>query len=362
MMIIQIVPRLFPAIDGLGDYALNLARQLHKDFKIATHFIVGDPTWSGSTQLQGFSVSQVTAQCPNNIQSLLLSDRTSAVNTVLLHYVGYGYAKRGCPLWLVNGLQRWRSEAKNRRLVTMFHELYAFGPPWTSSFWLSPTQRNLAARLAKMSDRCLTNLQRYAEILDKFSQGKHAEIPALPVFSNIGESKQVLPLANRHRRLVVFGGRRNRLQVYQRSWTELSYTCRMLEIEEIWDIGPSIDLTLPTIDSVSILTKGECSHTDISSVLSNSLAGFFSYYDPDRLAKSTIFAAYCAHGMLPISPCFSSLPVDGIEPGKQYWIPRDQPTELNPFKGLQAIADNAYAWYQSHNLSLQAKIFSAYLN
>ena len=359
MVIIQIVPRLFPVIDGLGDYALNLARQLRKDFKIETHFIVGDPTWSGSTQLQGFPVSRVTAQSPNNLCSLLISDRTSVVTTVLLHYVGYGYARRGCPLWLVNGLERWRSEGSNRRLVTMFHELYAFGPPWTSSFCLSPLQRKLAARLAQISDRCLTSLQRYAEILAKFSQGKHSEIPALPVFSNIGESRQCLPLGNRHRRLVVFGGQRNRLQ---QSWSELNYTCQVLEIEEIWDIGPPIDLTFPNIDGVSIVKKGACTAAEISNALSNSLAGFFNYYDPTRLAKSGIFAAYCAHGMLPISPCFTPLPVDGIEPGKQYWIPRNQPTELDFMTALQAIADNAYAWYQTHNLSLQAKVFSAYLN
>ena len=156
MVIIQIVPRLFPAIDGLGDYALNLARQLRKDFNIETHFIVGDPSWSGLSQLQEFPVSQVTVQSPNNLQSLL-SHRTSSITTVLLHYVGYGYAKRGCPLWLVDGLRHWRSEGNNRKLVTMFHELYAFGPPWTSSFWLSPLQRKLAARLAQMSNCCITS-------------------------------------------------------------------------------------------------------------------------------------------------------------------------------------------------------------
>ncbi len=41
----SIVPRLPPAIDDVGDYALNLARQLRKDFNVPTHFIVGNPTW-----------------------------------------------------------------------------------------------------------------------------------------------------------------------------------------------------------------------------------------------------------------------------------------------------------------------------
>ena len=46
--IIQIVPKLPPAIDGLGDYALNIARQLYKDFGVKTHFVVGDPAWVGA--------------------------------------------------------------------------------------------------------------------------------------------------------------------------------------------------------------------------------------------------------------------------------------------------------------------------
>lgn len=47
--IIQIVPQLPPAINGLGDYALNLARQLRQDFAIETHFVVGDHSWTGAT-------------------------------------------------------------------------------------------------------------------------------------------------------------------------------------------------------------------------------------------------------------------------------------------------------------------------
>ncbi|MFZ4728709.1 MAG: glycosyltransferase family 1 protein, partial [Pseudanabaena sp.] len=77
---------------------------------------------------------------------MLEGDRTSPV---LLHYVGYGYAKRGCPVWLVDGIQRWKNLYPDRLLVTMFHELHASGtPPWTSSFWLSPLQKNLVTRLA----------------------------------------------------------------------------------------------------------------------------------------------------------------------------------------------------------------------
>ena len=53
MIIIQIVPRLPPSVDGLGDYALSLAFQMRQDFGIETHFIVGDQKWVGDAHIEG---------------------------------------------------------------------------------------------------------------------------------------------------------------------------------------------------------------------------------------------------------------------------------------------------------------------
>ncbi|MBD0387508.1 MAG: glycosyltransferase family 1 protein [Nostoc sp. C3-bin3] len=364
MLVTSIITRLPPAIDGVGDYALNLALRLHKDFDIETHFVVGDPTWAGATQIDGFHISQVRVCSANTLLSLLPSDRAKRTGeadrfpptTVMLHYVNYGYAKRGCPVWLVDGLQRWRSASVNRSVVSMFHEVYATGPPWASSFWLSPLQRNLAARVASLSDRCLTSTQSYAKLLHEISLGKQTQIPTLPVFSNIGEPEQVSPLAERDRRVVVFGSPSNRLRVYRGSLAELELTCQLLGIEEIWDVGPSTTLTLSTVNGVPVVELGERSAAEISGFLLKSLAGFFDY-PCDYLAKSTIFAAYCAHGVLPVSSR-RSLPVDGIEMGKHYWMPDGQTKDSKELVELQAIADHAHAWYQTHNLSVQSKTFA----
>jgi len=72
MNIIQIVPRLPPVIDGVGDYALNLARQLPKDFNIQTHFIVGSSTWKGqlAARLAKLSVRLRGNQVLKNFQKL----------------------------------------------------------------------------------------------------------------------------------------------------------------------------------------------------------------------------------------------------------------------------------------------------
>ena len=62
MNIIQIVPQLLPVINGVGDYALNLARQLREDFGIETHFIVNDPHWQGEELIENFSISKFCDQ------------------------------------------------------------------------------------------------------------------------------------------------------------------------------------------------------------------------------------------------------------------------------------------------------------
>lgn len=359
MLVTSIITRLPPSVDGVGDYALNLALRLRKDFGIETHFVVGDPTWTGATEIEGFLINQVSGCSANALLSLLPS-RSQQSTTVLLHYVNYGYAKRGCPVWLVDGLQRWRSASVNRFVVTMFHEVYASGPPWTSSFWLSPLQRNLAARVAQLSDRCLTSRQDYAKLLYKLSLGKHTQLPTLPVFSTLGEPDWVPPLAERERRIVVIGSPSNRLRVYRESFAELELTCQLLRINEIWDIGPSTTITLSTVNGVPVVELGPLSAAEISSILSTSLVGFFNY-NPEFLAKSTIFAAYCAHGLLPVSPQGSALPVDSIEVGKHYWMPEGSTTGLKELQQMQAIADHAYTWYQTHNLSVHARIFFRHL-
>jgi hypothetical protein len=352
-----IVPRLPAAVDGVGDYALNLAKQLRQDFGLVIDFIIGDPNWSGEALIEGFAVKQVADCSREALLELLPTDQCAT--TVLLHYVGYGYARRGCPIWLVEGLECWRKAVIKGHLVTMFHELYAFGAIWTSQFWTSPLQRNLATRLVRLSDRCLTSKQGYADIIHKFGQGKHSTIPVLPVFSNIGEPKHVTSLLERSRRLVVFGGRGPRSRVYQNSQLALQRTCLELEIDEILDIGPALDFKIEPVNGIPVVCMGVKSAEEISNLLLNSVVGFFNYHT-QYLTKSTIHAAYCAHGLLPIGMFYKGKDVDGLEAGKHYWL-GDKYLHKMDLSAGQIVADNAYSWYQQHQLSVQADTFMKYL-
>src|SRR6266404_5944235 len=122
MKLIAIVPRIPPVVDGVGDYALSLARLLRDNVGLTTQFIVTDPNWTGTDQVDGFEARRLSSHSTDELLNLLAED-SSAGGQVLLHYEGYGYATRGCPVWLVNAIERWRHANSERSLLTMFHEL-----------------------------------------------------------------------------------------------------------------------------------------------------------------------------------------------------------------------------------------------
>ena len=84
---------------------------------------------------------------------------------------------------------------------------------------------------------------------------------------------------------------------------------------------------------------------EVSALLLGSIAGFLAY-PPDFLPKSTIFAAYCSHGVLPIC----AWDRDGAAP--PYWRGSGDP---------QTVATAAHDWYAGHSLARQAEQFEALL-
>ncbi len=349
--ITAIVPRLPPSVDGVGDYGLILAQTLSMIYGVNTNFIVTDTTWKGGAKVAGFSVQTINTHSVIELLNLLPSD---AQSIVLLHYVGYGYAKRGCPVWLVKALEQWRKQSEGRKLVIMFHEVYARSYiPWNSQFWSSWLQKQLATRLIQLCDRCATSNQIFAKIIIQLSKGKFSNLPILPVFSSIGEPNNLLPLKERLLRLVVFGQKGLRTRAYKQYASSLVEACHQLQIREIIDIGSDLDFTLDTISNIPINRMGIQSAESISQILSISVAGFISY-PCAYLAKSSVFAAYCAHKLLPVLPMANQINRDGLKVSEHYWV-KDYMPNIN-LTNAQNIADNAHNWYQEHSRKQHIKI------
>ncbi len=348
-----IVPRLPPSIDGLGDYGYLLANEMMNRFGLKTHFIVGDPDWKGSDTLGKFNVSKV--KCRSRLSLMhLLPDK----GHVLLHYVGYGYAKRGCPHWLSSSLLEWKTKP-DRKLISMMHECYAKGPIWNSQFWTYPLQKFILGKLSKCSDKCITSKASYAQIIQKLSHHKHHNITVLPVFSNVGEPAHNMPVQIRKRSLIVFGGAAWRRKAYFKSHYELLQVIKTFGIETVIDIGSVLNMPTGLEGSVDIKLMGNLSADEISKIFSESRFGFLNY-PTDYLTKSGIFAAYCAHGLIPINADEFRGKNDLLE--NEIFLKAQDIQAFESIEKQQQISLNAYNWYQGHNLKIHANKFKEILD
>jgi len=346
-LLLHVVPRLPPAPEGVGNYAVALARGLAAGAGIDHRFLVAHAEEGGAGLLEkAIRIPELRARA---LVRLLAESSPAEVKeplAVLVHYSNYGYADRGCPRWLVKGLLAWRRRSR-ASLICFFHEVYARGAPWQSSFWLSPVQRRLAAALARGSDRVLTNLDVYRDLLARWVPAR--EISVLPVFSTVGELASPSPLAARRRRLVVFGGAGTRARAYGELAEDLAAACAALGATEIADVGPVPEAAPAEIAGVPVERMGALPASAVSALLAGSLAGFVSHR-PEFFGKSTVLAAYCAHGMLPVA-------IPSRSTSYFTWAPGAASGE----DSLQAIADAAAAWYAGHSLARQVDAFRSLL-
>ena len=346
MRLLQIVPAL--GADGVGAYARRLG-EVFAGQGIATAALASRSSEesNGARVIPGHEARLLEA-------ALESWWREGEGGGVLLHYANYGYEQRGCPVWLATGLHRWLARRGGRRVATFFHEVAAFGPPWRSSFWLSPLQRRLAAAVAGGSAGLGTSLQLYRDLLARMAPQRRIEV--LPVFSAVGEPERVPPLGARARQIVVFGSPGIRRRAYARRRADLEAACRALDIDEVLDIGPSPAGPLPAEAAGRPVRRcGALPETEVSRLLLGACAGFLAY-PPDFLPKSTIFAAYCAHGVVPV---VASLRGNGNGPpraGEHYLSP--WPASRLTEADLAAVAARAHAWYEEHSLARQAPAFA----
>ncbi len=333
--LIQIVPNLPPQVSGVGDYALQLASELRSCHGIETSFLVGNPSWSGPDEVQGFKVALLDRiHC-----KVGLADKDHA--GVLLHYVGYGYSKRGAPLWLLGWLRTLLRASPRPKLVTFFHELYAFGPPWRSSFWLAPLQRFVCRELARLSDTRLTNRADSAKILRQMAK---AEAFSLPIFSSLGEPQEMPKLAQRQPQMVVYGGLSRLPHDAEFARTQLSELCVNLGIKRVVSFGKAS--IAPFAVDLPIENRGVLSVEEIGALLLQSRAGYIDY-PMFCLAKSSIFAAYCAHGVLPVLLRSGCAEAEGLREGEHLLTAENSACATDAHL-RQQIASACRIWYQTH--------------
>src|SRR5437764_7606448 len=173
--VLQIVPHLPGTFDGVGDYALNLARALSADHGITTTFLVAAKT--SATCKNGFALV-------SELDPVAASELARQHEHVILHYVNYGYQARGVPFRLRSFVKQLRPALRGR-WVTTFHELYASGPPWKSAFWLRPFQVKIARDLIDLSNACIVSNPVIRDEIRRYAPSK--PVYRIAIMSNLGE-------------------------------------------------------------------------------------------------------------------------------------------------------------------------------
>jgi hypothetical protein len=343
--ILQIVPQLPGSYDGVGDYALTLARSLFHEHGLRTIFLVaGDASVASQ---DGFEIV-------SGLSRGLVHSGAPGFDHVILHYANYGYQARGMPLKLRDFAQQLRRTLRGR-WITMFHELYASGPPWRSAFWVRPFQVKIARDMMDLSDSCFVSNSIIAEEIHRHNPAKAVRL--VPVMSNFGEPPLSDFTARSPRRWVICGG----TALIARSLRSFSTVRKAIPSEyspqQLDVIGGQRDARVRALvkamPDISCNYHPEVPVDDASQFLAQSSFGWLDYFGrgtvwPGMIFKSGSFAAFCAHGVVPV---FSHDEKELVLQGDKFPGPfgmSGRSVQLPPLEQLSATQGEIYAWYHRH--------------
>lgn len=342
-LLIQLVP---PGQGGVRDY-LECLKAEWACAGIASHVI---------------ELSQASVATQSLLDRILtLADNSvrpdsQSTFSLLIHFSGYGYERRGLCFWLLREVERAKARLGRRlRVVTMFHELFASGPLWGSAFWLSPLQARVARKLACLSDAIWTNTELHGRWLRE-QVGPLTPITVQPVFSNVGEPEHRALASGREPSMVVFGSpstRRRALAALPRYAEALGRQ----GISEILEVG-SGEAVPWTAAGLKVRFLGRMEKPDLRALLERTAYGLIEY-PPKYLGKSGVFAAYCAYGCVALNAADAADDCDGLRAGLHFVNLSRSASIANDVHARDAMSRAAHAWYEAHSLSRQAEAFAA---
>jgi len=353
MRILQILPRVPPATCGIGDYAWGIARRLRDKHEIESGFLSAGTSWTqpvGETEFPVFRLPQLTAQALGDF----MTARAGEYDAVVLHMSPYGYQKRGVPIWLASGWQRIARMPRRPRLITMFHELYASGSMRSSAFWLQPLQKWVLRAVAKASDGLRTNRQGYAGWLERELGLKEGAVTVMPVFSNFGEPAELPSWENREPAMAVFAWGIHSGESLDSVVGKAAAWGRRFGIERLHLIGCKEPVDEAGL-GLEVVRHGFMEASAVSALLSSCRMAYTAY-SPEHFGKSTLMAAFAAHGLVVITQGqHTRLPdglIDGVNVLNESTLMPPGTSDVTHFEVLSAAFKR---WYDHHSLNQNAE-------
>jgi hypothetical protein len=213
-------------------------------------------------------------------------------------------------------------------------------------------------RLTQVSDLVATNSSRHLEWLER--EAIPDGVPAvrlLPMFSNVGESAEPPNPSARQPKLVVFGLADTRRKAFRRL-SSLGDLLRTLGISEILDVGPEFDAPAE-LNGVPIRRMGVLAAPELAAILSQTMFGFVQHASI-CLAKSGVFAGFCALGTIPLVAEDFQDEVDGLKDGVHLVSPRTAAAAVAG--GLEKCSNAAWHWYSRHRLHVHAETYAGWVD
>jgi hypothetical protein len=251
------------------------------------------------------------------------------------------------------------------RWVTMFHELYAFGPPWKSAFWLRPLQVRLARDMIDISDSCFVSSNVIRNEIRTYDSRKQVRL--LPVMSNFGEPQLDSLNEKSLNHWAICGGTAliarslRSFQAVQKMIPPMCYPKALVVIggrddSDIRDLLRRLNRAVPDL---SCGYYPEVTTERASEILRACSFAWIDYFGKGKvwlgmIFKSGSFAACCAHAVVPIlSHQERILAVGGdLLPGPYFITPRA--VQFPELEQISETRQRIYAWYHKHASSNRA--------
>lgn len=343
---VVIVPRLPPAVCGLADYTRKLLWEMKLEPK--PHILVmtgADATRAAHPELD---IEQIPADGSRLVARLV----ELRAERVLVEYVGQGFQSRGCPLWLLGALRRWRLATPGARLVVMFQELW-FEPAWWRPDWLlQKLHRRALRRLVPVLDQTFLSTAGYGRWLADVAAPENLAV--LPNATNIPPVASPAEARRDAGAWILFGRQGSRLAALGEiaPWLEKLHTARRLRTLQLVGSRESGEMNAREDALIASLLPpgafemlGPQSPERLSRIFLAAEFGIFTQ-SPASYTKSTIFMAYASHGVHIVSPNTM-----GAKKAPQCWV--THPSELLAGTSIPsgAIADRGLhlaEWYDQN--------------
>jgi hypothetical protein len=289
-----ILPRLPPAIDGVGDYTARLCE--HSPILCDSIFFLQH----GISESLGINPLRTVLPLASNAPAIVNDLAMHNVEVIILQYSAFGFHKKAYPSILLDSLYDWKVANPAHKLLVMAHELWFNPSYWNPNYIIQLQHKRKLIRLLNAAEHVFTSTVGYAEILDRYLPGK---AQALGIGSNI------LPASDPHLShrdpytWVLFGRQQNRINTLDvfREWLPLLFAAGLISKIEVVGSVDSAELMLKEegilrtlFPSSTTCFHGELKSEDISKVLNRCRYGLYGA-SPESSTKSGVFMAYASH-------------------------------------------------------------------